>query len=271
MLLVGRRQERRLLLTNAASVHLFPDPYRDDAFDHGRSFWPPCWFCRYRTEGHPYGYDCSLDHPPRAGPDRKLRCVQSRYERSAKLNQSRRSSFPEAPQGIFLIVAAALAAGTVAIVLNILVLDAFDTAGIVTARGGLQKLVRAWLSPLLTASGLSHSWSSLGLPGLDTPVFKTGFKVTVGLLMALAYALLFEPNLRGSFLRKGLVAAVFFWLLNACVVLPLLGEGIAGARTLTVGGLLSYAFAHTVFFIVLAWAYGILKGRLPARRPIVRS
>ncbi len=187
------------------------------------------------------------------------------------MNQDRRSSFPEALPGILLIVAAALAAGTVAIVFNILVLDAFDAAGIVTARGGLQKLVRTWLSSPLTASGLSHAWSSAGLPGPDTPVFKTGFKVTVGLLMALAYALLFEPTLRGGFLRKGLVAAVPFWLLNACVVLPLLGEGIAGARTLAVGGFLSYAFAHTVFFIVLAWAYGILKGRLPAGRPVVRS
>ncbi len=180
-------------------------------------------------------------------------------------------SFPEAPHGILMIVAACLAAGTVAIVLNILVLDAFDAAGIITARGGLQKLVRAWLSPPLITSGLSHAWSSLGLPGPDTPVFKTGFKVTVGLLMALAYALLFEPTLRGGFLRKGLVAAVPFWLLNACVVLPLLGEGIAGARTLTAGGLLSYALAHTLFFVVLAWAYDTLKGRLFARWPLVRS
>jgi len=121
------------------------------------------------------------------------------------------------------------------------VLDAFDAADIVTARGGLQKLARAWLSQPLMASGLSHSWSSSGLLGPDTPVFKTDFKVTVGLLMALAYALLFEPMLRGSFLRKGVIAAVPFWLLNACVVLPLLGEGVAGVCTLTVGGLLSYA------------------------------
>jgi len=188
------------------------------------------------------------------------------------LNQGRRASFPEAPHGgVFLIAAAALAAGTIAIVLNILVLDAFDAAGIITARGGLQKLVRAWLSPPLITSGLSHAWSSAGLPGPDTLVFKTGFKVTAGLLMALAYALLFEPMLRGGFLRKGLVAAVPFWLLNACVVLPLLGEGIAGVCTLTAGGLLSYALAHTLFFVVLAWAYDTLKGRLSARRPLVRS
>jgi len=180
-------------------------------------------------------------------------------------------SFPETPRGIWMIVATSLTAGTVAIVLNILVLDAFDAAGIITARGGLQKLVRAWLSPPLVGSGISDVWSFLGLPGPETPVFKTGFKVTVGLLMALAYALLFEPMLRGGFLRKGLVAAVPFWLLNACVVLPLLGEGIAGVRTLTAGGLLSYAVAHTLFFVVLAWAYDTLKGRVSARRPLVRS
>lgn len=170
-----------------------------------------------------------------------------------------------------MMVAATLAAGTVAIVLNILVLDAFDAAGIITARGGLQKLVRGWLSPPLITSGISHAWSSAGLPGPDTLVFKTGFKVTVGLFMALAYALLFEPMLRGGFLRKGLVAAVPFWLLNACVVLPLLGEGIAGVRTLTAGGLLSYALAHTLFFVVLAWAYDTLKGRLSTRSPLVDS
>jgi hypothetical protein len=40
-------------------------------------------------------------------------------------------------------------------------------------------------------------------------------------------------------------------VLNAFVVLPLLGEGIAGARLLTVLGMMGFAIAHTAFFIIL--------------------
>ncbi len=156
----------------------------------------------------------------------------------------------------------AVAAGAVAIAVNIAVLDAFDAAGIVTARGGLQKLVRMWLATPLTRLGADETWASLGLPGPDTPVFKTGFKVAVGLLMALAYAVLLEPILRGRWLQSGLVAALLFWLVNALAVLPLLGEGVAGLRTLTAGGLLCYAVAHTTFFLVLAWLYSVLSRRL---------
>lgn len=156
----------------------------------------------------------------------------------------------------------ALTAGAVAIIVNIALLDAFDAAGIVTARGGLQKLVRMWLAVPLTRSGAAGQWASLGLPGPDTPVFKTGFKATVGLLMALAYAFLLEFALRGPWLQTGLAAAVLFWLINALAVLPLLGEGFAGLRTLTVGGLLCYAIAHTAFFLVLAWLYSVFSRRL---------
>ncbi len=83
--------------------------------------------------------------------------------------------------------------------------------------------------------------------------------------MALAYALLFEPILHGSSLRKGLISAVPFWLLNAFIVLPLLGYGIAGARLLTTVGLLSYAFAHTLFFVIVALVYGELSRQFTAR------
>ncbi len=161
-------------------------------------------------------------------------------------------------RGLAIAALAALVAGAVAITVNILVLDGFDAMGIVTARGGLQKLVRTWLSVPLTQARVSDAWLSLGLPGPDTPLFRTGFKVAVGLLMALAYALLLEPVLHGGWLRKGLIAAIPFWLLNALAVLPLLGEGVAGVRTLTPVGLLSYAVAHTLFFVVLAGVYDAL-------------
>ena len=163
------------------------------------------------------------------------------------------------------IILAALLAGTIAIVLNIFVLDALKNAGVETLGGGLQKLMRAKLSGIVLSTGLADAWASSGLPGSDAPSFKTGFKVTVGLLMALIYALLFEPLLRGSSFRKGLITAVPFWLLNAFVVLPLLGHGIAGTRLLTILGLLSYAFAHTLFFVIVALVYGELSRRFRSR------
>ena len=149
----------------------------------------------------------------------------------------------------------ALLAGTIAIALNIFVLDALKNAGVETLGGGLQKLMRAKLSGMFRSTGIAEAWTSIGLPGPDEPSFKTGFKVVVGLSMALIYALLLEPILHGSWLRKGLISAVPFWLLNAFVVLPWLGDGIAGARFLTTAGLLSYAFAHTLFFVIVALVY----------------
>jgi hypothetical protein len=58
--------------------------------------------------------------------------------------------------------------------------------------------------------------------------------------------------------------------LNAFVVLPATGEGFAGSAHLTLAGIMWFAVAHTLFFMVLATAYGALRRnyRTPlARRP----
>jgi hypothetical protein len=153
----------------------------------------------------------------------------------------------------------ALVAGAIAITVNILVLELFDGLGIVTARGGLQRLVRLWLTPPIVRSGLGDAWLALGLPHPDSALFRTGFKVAVGLAMAVFYALAVEPWMPGRVLAKGLAYALFAWLLNALVVLPLLGEGVAGARLLTALGMTCFAIAHTIFFVILAGLYGRLR------------
>lgn len=162
------------------------------------------------------------------------------------------------------VIVPALVAGIVAIIINIIVLDTLAAAGIATGGGALQKLVRSWLSAPLVAAGVNHGWTLLGLPGPDTDLFKTGFKVLVGLLMALVYTLLLAPRLRGGSLRKGLIAALLFWLVNAFVVLPLLGDGIAGVATLTPTGIVSFALAHSLFFVVLAYMFTALRQRRPS-------
>jgi len=158
-----------------------------------------------------------------------------------------------------------LVAGAIAITINILLLNICDAFGIVTARGGLQRLVRLWLGGPLTQIGVADVWAATGLPGPDTAIFRTGFKVSVGLGMAVFYALVVDPFMGGGALLKGLVYALFVWLINAFVVLPLLGEGIAGARLLTALGMVSFAAAHTVFFVVLAYLYAGLVGRTAPR------
>ena len=77
------------------------------------------------------------------------------------------------------------------------------------------------------------------------------FKVAAGLMVALVYAAI-EPALPGRWWAKGLFYALLVWLLNAPVVLPLLGEGFAGARSLTSIGMITFALAHIAFFLVLA-------------------
>ena len=161
------------------------------------------------------------------------------------------------------VVGRALIAGAIAITINILLLNLCDAYGIVTARGGLQRLVRLWLGGPMTQLGVADLWAAAGLPGPDTSIFRTGFKVSVGLGMAVFYALVFERLLGGGTLVKGLIYALLVWLINAFVVLPLLGEGIAGLNLLTTLGVTCFALAHTAFFIALAYTYAALQGTQP--------
>ena len=159
------------------------------------------------------------------------------------------------PIGTQRLLGASLLAGLIAIVVNTAMLEAADWIPLVTARGGLLKLLRMYLSVPLTSLGLADPWTALTLPAPDTHAFKTGFHIVVGLLMALFYAYVLEPMLPGPALVKGLLYALLVWLANAFIVLPWIGEGIAGSAFLSAGGMLYFAAAHTVFFVLLAVLY----------------
>ena len=150
-------------------------------------------------------------------------------------------------------LAASLAAGAIAIVLNTLALNAADLVALPTARGGLLRLSWPWIAPLLQAVGL-------GTPLPSNPSVQVGFHLVVGLLMAVFYAFLMEPWLPGAPFWQGVFYAVAVWLLNAAVVLPLTGEGFAGSAHLTVAGVLWFAAAHTLFFVLMAVIYARLRG-----------
>lgn len=142
---------------------------------------------------------------------------------------------------------AALLAGTVAITLNIATLAAADLVPLATAHGGLFRLL-----VMLSDNRVPIPVSS---------AFQTGFHFVVGLAMALFYALILEPTLRGPSWLSGLIFAAAVWLANAAIVLPATGEGFAGSRHLTLTGMVWFAAAHTLFFVVLAVLYERLRGR----------
>ena len=149
-------------------------------------------------------------------------------------------------------VAAALLAGALAITVNTALLAAADAISLVTARGGLLKLLTVAFGSSLTRLGVGALWTQSGLPAPGGTTFQLGFHVVVGLAMALLYGLALEARLAGPPWRKGLVYAAAVWLANAFIVLPLLGEGVAGSRSLSLPGMAYFAAAHTVFFVGLA-------------------
>jgi hypothetical protein len=146
-------------------------------------------------------------------------------------------------------LAAALLAGLLAIVLNTAALAAADLVALPTAHGGLLRFL------VMLSGGRLHPPDGAG--------FATGFHVGVGLLMALVYGFVLEPRLPGIPVARGLAYALAVWLVNAAIVLPLTGESFAGSAHLAFAGMLWFAAAHTLFFVVLALVYARLR-RAPA-------
>ncbi len=138
---------------------------------------------------------------------------------------------------------AALWAGGIAVVLNRLVLLGADLIGLPTAKGGL--------IPFLE--------TATGYPASKEAAFEPTFYVIVGIGMALVYAGFVEQHLPGKAWLKGLICAVVTWLLNAAYILPATGQGFAGLRSLTVPGVIWFAAAHTLFFVVMAVLYERLQ------------
>jgi hypothetical protein len=139
---------------------------------------------------------------------------------------------------------AALLAGSVAVSLNMLALWTSDRAGVPTAHGGLLQLLE-WV---------------LDLPKIGVAP-AAGFHFFAGLGMALIYAHLLEPTFSGSAVLKGVGYAAVTWLLNAALVLPLIGEGFAGVGQIGAAGVVAFALCHTLFFVLMAVIYDRLRRR----------
>jgi hypothetical protein len=135
---------------------------------------------------------------------------------------------------------AVLLASLIAVTVNTGMLTIADQLHLVTARGGL-------LTLLLQIVGSTP-------PFANSYAFKQAFHVVVSVPMIGVYALTFARLRFGAF-AKGLIYALAVWLLNACVILPLIGQGFAGHYLLQLGGILYFAVAHTTFFVLAALLY----------------
>jgi hypothetical protein len=141
--------------------------------------------------------------------------------------------------------AAALVAGTIAIVLNTLALDSARLVPLATDNGGLLRFL-----VVLTGGAF---------PAPASTVFQTGFHITAGFAMAFFYAFVLEPWIRVPSWQCGVLFATAVWLIYALIVLPAIGKGIAGSRDLTLSGMVWFAAAHTLFFLVLAILFARLR------------
>jgi hypothetical protein len=156
---------------------------------------------------------------------------------------------------------AALLSGAVAISVNTSLLACVDAFGLKTAHGGLLRLLEDMAGGIAGQLGLTAWWSTI-FSAVSSARFQFFFHVFVGLLMAIFYAYVVEPTLIGRPWVKGLIYAAFVWIVNAVIVLPLIGEGFAGSRSLGAAGMIGFAVAHTVFFVLLAVLYEPMRKQL---------
>lgn len=159
----------------------------------------------------------------------------------------------------------ALCCGALAIDVNTALLAAVDAAGLPTAHGGVLRLLQTTGCALLGGTAAGRWWHSVLLPATAGSAFQVGFHIAVGLAMAVFYVTAVRHLPPRLVWPNALAYAAAVWLLNAAVVLPLIGEGFAGSRTLSLAGIAAFAAIHTVFFVLLAGFYQRLSGMAAAR------
>ena len=160
----------------------------------------------------------------------------------------------------------ALLAGAIAIALNCLALALADWINLRTAHGGLLRLLSQFSAEPLHQLGIAALWLKAGSPAPNSREFQTAFHIIVGLVMAEFYAVVLEPMMPWNTAIKGLAYLSAVWLLNAFVVLPATGEGVAGSAHLSTAGIVWFAAAHSLFFMTLAYGFAYFDKQLAAQR-----
>jgi len=162
---------------------------------------------------------------------------------------------------------AALTSSAIAIVANTLALRAADLIGLATARGGLLRLLTQGVAAALRPAPSGVVLAAQVRAAAAVGGVQTAFHLGVGLLMGGAYAFACEPWALRRPCSSGIVCGVLIWLANAFWVLPVTGEGVAGAAHLTGFGITWFAAAHFLFFVGLAVLYARLRRTRRTVRP----
>lgn len=139
-------------------------------------------------------------------------------------------------------------AGFMAIGANTLFLKASTLLHIKAESGGLLRLV------LNAGQGnlRQHSF-------LKTNEFALFFHYLTGFVMVFIYALLFDPIFQLKGWLKGSLFALFPWMINGIIILPLLGSGMFGTTHLNMAGITYFFGANILFGIILGSIYDCLK------------
>jgi uncharacterized membrane protein YagU involved in acid resistance len=153
----------------------------------------------------------------------------------------------------------AIVSGFLATATNMAMLAALRAAGIRTAHGGLLRLLASGFIRLTPFLGINATYREQARLLSSAGWSQSGFHILTGLLMAVVYVFFLEPRRGVSPLLRGILYGLAIWLFNSLVVLPAIGEGIAGKRHLNAAGIGGFAAAHLSYFLVLSLSTSYLR------------
>lgn len=139
-----------------------------------------------------------------------------------------------------------LCAGFVAITVNTILLKAASLFLIAAESGGLLKLIILHAKQYLPSNVLLLT---------KTTGFWLLFHYMTGFAMVLIYLYVFEKMLPGKGWVKGSLFSLVPWIINGCIVLPLLGQGFAGIQALPLSGIIYFFITNLIFGLTLGVLY----------------
>lgn len=155
----------------------------------------------------------------------------------------------------------AVVAGAAAITINTILLRADRLLGLRAEGGGLLKLMTQTGGALAKRAGAGAMWEQSFVPRIHTIAFWAMFHYVTGFGMVVLYVVWFVRWLPGNGWVKGALFSLLPWVINAVIVLPLLGNGFAGSRVLSAAGMAYFFLCNTVFGVVLGGLFEALTKR----------
>lgn len=144
-------------------------------------------------------------------------------------------------------------AGLVGITFNTAMLKFAPLLNIHPGSGGLLQLL------LIYATQWTPSMLALlHRVGLEKPPTLFGFlcfHYVTGMAMILFYFYVFARYVHGPRWWKATIFGVLLWFVNSALVLPQLGGGFAGIRTVPLSGVLYFFAANWLFIIISSLSY----------------